>query len=70
MKTESGNKNATSDSDKNGIKFSDVFNLEDVQRLQDLFSSATGVASIITDPDGTPITNSSNFSHLCEKHYT
>jgi len=46
-------------------QFFDLFNLEDIQRLQDLFSDATRVASIITFPDGTPITNPSNFTRLC-----
>lgn len=47
------------------ITFEDIFNLEDIQRLQKLFSDATGVASIITKPDGTPITEASNFCKLC-----
>lgn len=45
--------------------FLDLFQLEDVQRLQDAFAAATGVASIITKPDGTPITRPSNFCRLC-----
>jgi PAS domain S-box-containing protein len=49
----------------NSIQFSDIFDLTDIQRLQDLFSDATGVASIITHPDGTPITKPSNFCRLC-----
>ena len=51
--------------DSESIKFEDLFNLEDIQRLQDEFAAATGVASIITRTDGTPITESSNFCHLC-----
>ncbi len=47
------------------IKFSDIFNLDDIQNIQDLFSDATGVASIITQPDGIPITKPSNFCRLC-----
>jgi ligand-binding sensor protein len=47
------------------IQFHDIFNLVDIQHYQDLFSDATGVASIITLPNGTPITNPSNFSRLC-----
>ncbi len=47
------------------ISFAELFNLEDIQRLQDEFSDATGVASIITHPDGTPITTPSNFCRLC-----
>lgn len=49
----------------NDVQFSDIFILEDIQRLQDLFSDANGVASIITHPDGTPITKPSNFCRLC-----
>ncbi|HOU15292.1 MAG TPA: PAS domain S-box protein [Anaerolineae bacterium] len=51
--------------DENAITFEDLFNLNDIQRLQDEFSNATGVASIITRPDGTPITAPSNFCRLC-----
>ena len=47
------------------VKFEDLFNLKDIQRIQDDFSGATGVASIITRVDGTPITRPSNFCHLC-----
>jgi PAS domain S-box-containing protein len=49
------------------IQFSDIFNLEDIQHIQDLFADATGVASIITLPDGTPITKPSNFCRLCNE---
>lgn len=51
----------------NEIQFTDIFDIEDVQRLQDLFADTNGVASIITKPDGTPITKSSNFTRFCEK---
>jgi PAS domain S-box-containing protein len=50
-----------------GIAFEDLFNLNDIQRLQDQFAKATGVASIITNPDGTPITKPSNFCRLCSE---
>lgn len=46
--------------------FLDLFNLDEIQRLQDAFSAATGVASIITYPDGSPITKPSGFSCLCQ----
>jgi PAS domain S-box-containing protein len=49
------------------IQFSDLFDLEDIQHIQDLFADATGVASIITHPDGTPITRPSNFCRLCNE---
>jgi len=51
----------------NKIQFSDIFVLEDIQRVQDMFSDATGVASIITQPDGRPITRPSNFCRLCNE---
>ncbi len=47
------------------LKFTELFNLEDIQHLQDLFANATGVASIITDPQGVPITKPSNFTRFC-----
>jgi PAS domain S-box-containing protein len=49
------------------IQFSDIFDLNDIQHIQDLFADATGVASIITHPDGTPITKPSNFCRLCNE---
>jgi PAS domain S-box-containing protein len=48
-----------------GIGFEDLFNPAEIQQLQDEFAQATGVASIITHPDGTPITTPSNFCRLC-----
>jgi len=49
------------------IQFSDIFDITELQHIQDLFSDATGVASIITHPDGTPITRPSNFCRLCNE---
>ena len=49
-----------------GITFSELFDLETIQRIQDEFAAATGVASVITQPDGTPITRPSNFCRLCK----
>ena len=49
----------------NNIQFSDIFDVDNIQQLQDLFSDATGVASIVTLPDGTPVTKPSNFCRLC-----
>nr|WP_320190651.1 PAS domain S-box protein [uncultured Desulfobacter sp.] len=48
------------------IAFEDLFNLTDIQHLQDLYAKAFGVAALITHPDGTPITQPSNFTDLCE----
>ena len=47
--------------------FSDYFDVVELQKIQDLFSEATGVASIITEPDGTPITEPSGFCGLCNE---
>ncbi len=47
------------------ISFADLFDLDEIQKIQDAFAQATGVASIITTPDGMPITQQSNFSRLC-----
>ena len=46
--------------------FEDLFSLEDLQNLQDAFAQATGVAAIITRPDGVPLTRPSNFTRFCE----
>ena len=51
--------------DSAGVSFEELFNLADIQRLQDEFAQATGVASIITRTDGTPITVPSGFCRLC-----
>jgi PAS domain S-box-containing protein len=51
--------------DLHEIQFCDLFTIEAIQRMQDLYSDATGVASIIILPDGTPVTRPSNFSRFC-----
>lgn len=48
-----------------GLGFEDLFNIDDIQKLQDLFAEAFGVASIITDATGNPITEQSRFTRLC-----
>ena len=52
---------------KREYQFLDFFELEEIQKLQDLFSAATGVASLITSPEGVPITQQSGFSTFCVK---
>ncbi len=47
------------------IRFEDLFDLDDIQHIQDTFANANGVASIITDIKGKPITKPSNFTFLC-----
>ncbi len=51
--------------DVGSLVFEELFNLKDIQRIQDEFATVTGVASIITRPDGTPITRPTNFCRLC-----
>jgi len=48
------------------INFKDLFDIDEIQKIQDAFAKVTGVASIITDTEGLPITNPSNFCFLCE----
>lgn len=48
------------------ITFEELFNLEDIQRLQDDFARATGVGAIVVCPDGRPITVPSNSRPLCQ----
>ena len=55
----------SSDIQLDTVAFEDLFNLDDIQLLQDQFAQATGVASIITHTDGTPITKPSSFCRLC-----
>lgn len=47
------------------ISFTDLFNIDDMQKIQDAFAEAFNLASLITNPDGTPITRPSRFCRLC-----
>ncbi len=51
--------------DDSEIKFEEIFNIDEIQKIQDAFSTATGVAALITDSKGVPITKPSNFVRLC-----
>jgi len=53
------------DESKDVLQFENLFDLDEIQKIQDSFSLATGMASIIVKPDGTPITKSSGFCSLC-----
>ena len=48
------------------FKFHDLFDVEEIQRIQDAFSLATGVSALITDPAGNPITRPSRFTRFCQ----
>jgi len=47
------------------VLFEDLFDVEEIQRVQDAFAEATKIASLITRPDGTPVTKPSRFCRLC-----
>lgn len=47
------------------LSFGDIFNVDEIQAMQDSFAAAANVASIITDPGGRPLTRPSNFCRLC-----
>jgi len=51
--------------DQSSVQFSDLFNIDQLQQLQDAFAEATQVASLITLPDGSWVTQPSNFCRLC-----
>jgi len=47
------------------IQLFDLFKESEIQNFQNMFSDALGIASIITKPDGTPLTRPSRFCRLC-----
>ena len=47
--------------------FSDLFDVKELQLLQDQFSEVLHVAMVIFDKDGIEITNRSNFTSFCKK---
>jgi PAS domain S-box-containing protein len=51
--------------DLNDIQLTDLFNIEELQTIQDTFAETLGVASLITTPEGIPITRPSRFCGLC-----
>lgn len=51
--------------DTGSLSFDDLFDREEIQQIQDAFSAATGVASLIVDEGGQPITRPSGFCRLC-----
>jgi len=47
------------------INFKEIFDIKHLQTIQNEFAHSMEVASIITHPNGVPITAPSNFSRLC-----
>ncbi len=50
--------------DVEDIAVEDLFDLDELQRIQDEFSAATNVSIVFARPDGTPITQPSNVTRL------
>lgn len=46
------------------LAFTDIFDLQDIRRLQETFAGSLGIASVILDPEGRPITEYVGFSEL------
>lgn len=57
------NQSLVSNQSTNG--FSRFFDLQEIQAVQDALAEAAGVASLIVDPDGRPITRPTNACRLC-----
>ena len=49
----------------NGVKLSDILDLDHLQRLQDTFADITKVSVVIVDPDGRHVTKPSNWNGFC-----
>ena len=49
-------------------KITDIIDVKTFQRIQDLFSTATGLAAISVDAEGNYITEGSNFTDFCMKY--
>lgn len=49
----------------NRFTLGEIVNTQILQEIQDKFSEATGLAAVIVDPEGNPITKPSNFTKFC-----
>jgi len=49
----------------NQCTLGEIVNTQILQEIQDKFSDATGLAAVIVDPEGNPITTPSNFTKFC-----
>ncbi len=50
------------------MKLTDFMDMVHLQKIQDAFSDATGLAAIAVDAEGNYITKGSNFTDFCMKH--
>lgn len=48
-----------------GIRLTELIDVRILQRIQDAFSEFTGMAALMTDEKGVPVTKGSGFTHLC-----
>ena len=55
----------TQNDDNKEITLTDLFDVDMLQRIQDAFSNMTGLAAIITDANGIPVTKGANFTTYC-----
>ncbi len=53
--------------DIKNIVFEDLFNISDLQSLQDMLAESWGVGILLTRPDGAAITQPSNFTYFCSE---
>ena len=54
--------------DMKDIRLTELINIKILQRLQDAFSEYAGMAALITDENGAPVTKGSGFTELCMNH--
>ncbi len=52
--------------DEGSLTLADIVDVAVLQRLQDTFAKAMGVAAVTVDIDGRPVTRASNFQPLCQ----
>jgi len=53
--------------EEENLKITDLISVDFLKKFQDAFSKAVGVASIISDENGEPITEGTNFTDFCVK---
>ncbi|SDF56194.1 sensor histidine kinase [Sporolituus thermophilus] len=49
-----------------GFSLDEIVNVKVLQEIQDKFAEATGLAAVIVDSEGWPVTNPSNFTRFCK----
>lgn len=50
------------------ITLTDLFEIDMLQRIQESFSKMTGIAALITDSNGTPVTKGTAFTDFCSNY--